>query len=283
MSTVAPNTRPFGMDYGRYDGLLDFPRLAMHREQALFLAFRCTISWGYQDPFFMANFREAGNRGYCRMAYHVVYSNEDPTRQMDNLFRAVAGAWTEYDRFVLDDELEVGAHQSSIFRRTNTLRSMRDIIKARTGHFPAYYSRAEFINRNVDYRGISDMPLWLAQYMILPKGLTYAPEHPGPPTLPRGANKWLIHQTGDKLPNICGTAIGDSPVKMYQDYDRFNGTPEDVYRFFGRAKPVVEQPPQEHHVYLPIVANRAAPYTPEELSDKVDQLTARIAALEAKG
>lgn len=217
------NELPFGIDVSRYDGLLDWDKVRTHVPKIEFMALRATISWGYIDPFFSANWRACRQYGIPRMAYHVVYPAEIPERQYDNLMKAVKEDWSENDRMVLDVELEFGAHDVSVSRYTACVRRMADKIAGATGHMPILYSRAEFINRRLDFEYLDNLDLWLAQYLGV-----VGKEHPGPPTLPKGASDWLIHQTGDKLPNICATS-----GKQYQDYNRWNGVSMDILRYFG--------------------------------------------------
>ena len=227
--------RAFGIDVSNYDGLLNWAAIESHAPKVTFIAMRSTISWGYRDPFFLANWAEAGKRGYNRMAYHVIYPGEDPIRQVDNLFGAIGSDLTTHDRIVLDDELE---HDVTVSRHTYCTRKHADLIFSRTTHKPVLYSRAEYLNRRVDLQ-LLDLPLWLAQYLSKPLFSAYASEHPGPPILPKYATSWLIHQTGDKLPPFCATT-----TKAYQDYDRWNGTEEAVNKFFGR---------EQYTIYLPVI------------------------------
>lgn len=229
--SVANTVRAFGIDVSRHDGLIDWSRVLSHPEQIVFMAFRCTVSWGYRDPFFVANYRDAYNYGIARMAYHVVYPSESAIRQADNLFGHLGTMFLSTDRLVLDVELEDGIHNVSVSKYTQTIRAMADIILSRTGNLPILYSRAEFLNRRVDMLQLQDLDLWLAQYLKKPQNAEYAQEHPGPPDLPRHTKNWLIHQTGHETPNICATS-----GKKYQDYNRWNGTTEDVLRYFGLKK-----------------------------------------------
>ena len=47
-----------------------------------------------------------------------------------------------------------------------------------------------------------------------------------PPPLPRGVSDWLIHQTTSH-----GKSIG--APSYYMDYDRWNGTSDDIMAYFG--------------------------------------------------
>ena len=261
-------TRAFGIDVSKYDGFLNWDAIDKHIPRVTWIDFRCTISWGYRDPFFMANWKEAKARGYNRAAYHVDYPEQDPIRQMDNLFGHIGNDLTGNDRFVLDDEVEGGEHDISVARHTATIRKMADIIFARTLTKPRLYSRAEFLNRKVDVTQLLDLDLHLAQYLSKPLLAAYANEHPGPPALPKNAEKWLVHQTGDKLPPFCA-----GTTKQYQDYDRWNGDEAAVNKYFGR---------DDHTVYLPVVIAAPDPHIAQletarnKLSDAKAGLLAQI-------
>jgi len=227
--------KAFGIDVSRYDGFLRWDAVDAHIPRVTFIAFRCTISWAYRDPFFAANWAEAGKRGYNRMAYHVVYPNEDATKQADNFFTHL-GKYDEHDRFVLDVEVE---HDASLLKYTKTVSDIAQIFERNTGMLPILYSRAEFIQRRLLFRNLPKMHLWLAQYLKPKPGSIYADEHPGPPVLPKGASTWLIHQTGKDCRAFCA-----STDKKYQDYNRWNGDEKAVNEYFGRvkeSKPTIEE------------------------------------------
>lgn len=232
------DTRAFGIDVSKYDGLLNWDAIDKHVPKVTWIDFRCTISWGYRDPFFMANWKEARVRGYNRAAYHVDYPEQDPIRQIDNLFAHIGNELTSNDRFILDDEVEGGEHDVSMLRHTATIRKMADLIFARTLTKPRLYSRAEFLTRKVDMTQLPDLDLHLAHYLTKPLLAAYANEHPGPPALPKDATKWLVHQTGDKLRPFCA-----GTTKQYQDYDRWNGDESAVNKYFGRSENVIPLPP----------------------------------------
>jgi GH25 family lysozyme M1 (1,4-beta-N-acetylmuramidase) len=87
------------------------------------------------------------------------------------------------------------------------------------------YSRAGWVNQYLAGAAwLDDYDWWLATY------LTSGAEHPGPPVLPKGVTSWLIHQTSSH-----GKGIGSESGNM--DYDRWNGTVEDVYAYAGISQP----------------------------------------------
>lgn len=227
------DTRPFGIDVSRYDGLLNWNAVKAHVPKVHFVAMRSTISWGYRDPFFVANW-VAGKGRVLRAAYHVIYPGEDATRQYDNIMTTLNGNIGELP-IVIDAELDHGLPKATI---TRTTRRLADKIIAATHKHPILYSRANWIDAHLNLAELPDLPLWLAHYLKVPLFGKYAPEHPGPPILPKGATTYAIHQTGDHLPTFCATT-----TKAHQDYDRWNGTVESLYKFAGKT--VLEQPVEQ--------------------------------------
>ena len=259
---------PFGLDVSRWDGLLNYDQLAKYSETVepvIFMAYRATISWGYKDPFFVANFKGAGKQ-YLRMAYHVVYPAENAQRQVDNLMEQInlAGFDPAHDRLILDAELDHGASRTAI---TKSIYDHAAMIQGKVGRLPILYARTEWLNRLTYPQNLTHLDLHLAQYLNRAPLAKYAKEHPGPPhPLPTGHTKWLIHQTSDKTPNICAGPL-DGKVKDFQDYNRWNGTAMNVYQYFGYSG----QPEPEPE-----------PPAPQTVEERLKNLEARVSKLENK-
>ena len=230
-------TRRFGLDFSRHDGFIDWKKLLAHVPLVDFVAMRCCISYEYRDPVFLANWNKAGELGLNRIAYHVVYPGESPLAQIKNLAGHLRGVFDPaQDRIAWDEELEHGFDKA---RHTATLVELNRLASLELNqatHLLPLYSRTEFLRRLVDLTRLGN-PLWLAQYLLLPPGATYAPEHAGPPTLPTGRT-YLIHQTGHQLPNICATTD-----KRYQDYNRWNPRGITIEQFFNRVTVTPPPPP----------------------------------------
>lgn len=222
--------RAFGIDISKYqtsqDGKkrMDFEAVRKHTPKVTFVAARVGVSWSYKDPQFDYYWEEMARIKTNRMAYFVPYFGESALTQMDFCFKALEGKtdW-KYDRLALD--LEVAGINPRERITATTLKCL-DIVKARTGMYPVIYTRANWMNTYVDTSVLPKLHYWLAQYKAPRIYPLYTPEHPGPPDLPKGADTWLIHQTGDKCKGI-GSA------SYFMDYNRFNGTEADVQRFFG--------------------------------------------------
>ncbi len=233
-------TRAFGLDISKYqssaDGtkLMDFNAVTAHTEEVVFIAARAGVSWSYKDPRFDYYWAEMARIKVCRMAYFVPYFGESALSQMDALFKILEGKvnWN-YDRLVLDLEVP-GINPRE--RITATTLKCLDICRSRTGRYPVIYSRASWVNTYLNISQLPTLDWWFAQYKPSLLWPLYTPEHPGPPDLPKGVSTYLMHQTGDKCKGI-GT------VSYYMDYDRWNGTKQDVLRYFGNKVEASPEPP----------------------------------------
>ena len=221
--------KAFGIDISRYnysaDGSKkpDFDRV---KRKTSFVAVRAGISWGYADPWFSYSWENL--KGTNRLAYHVPYFGESAQAQADNIFKIVSGDWV-HDRLVIDAELDHGLSKYQITKTTNELLK---ICKARTGMYPIIYSRANWIDAHLNVADLPDIDWWLANYLWPRPYPLYTPEHPGPPAMPKGVTKWLIHQTGERY---SGSEVG--VASYYVDSNRWNGDVGDVMDYFNANEP----------------------------------------------
>lgn len=262
------DTRVFGLDVSNYDGLINWGAVEAHIPEIAFMGFRSTISWGYRDPFFKANWA-SGKGKVLRTAYHVVYPGEDAIRQYDNIMATLDGDIGELP-ITIDAELDHGLPKATI---TRTVRALADKIIQATHRHPFLYSRGNWIDQFLYVGEFTDLPLWLATYLSKPWWAKYAVEHPGPPILPNGATTYAIHQTGDKMAPICSTT-----TKAYQDYDRWNGDKASLLKFAGVAEITPPQPtPQPADLRFEVLRDmnvRAGPST--DFADVGDLKTGQI-------
>ena len=247
----------FGNDLSRFnisaDGKIrpDPVAFLANPEYISFVAYRATISWGYQDAWFQwywTYFSKQLDAG--RVAYSVPYGGEPAVAQMDNFFRALGNDVDfDHDRLCLDLEV-AGPTTNTKWVWTKTLNSMLAICKSRTGMYPLNYSRANWVDEHLQVADLPpDLDWWLSQYLnrrLWP--FVYTPEHPGPPALPRGVKTWLVHQTAEYTPSI-----GISGRK-YMDYNRWNGDACAVRRYFrldgGVVIPEPPEPPKPDYLFV---------------------------------
>ena len=238
----------FGIDISKYntspDGKHkpDFDAIAAHQPEVVFIAMRSGISWGYQDPWFSYYFQEVTRINRVRMAYHVLYPGQPAQAQMDNFFRILGDIPFDKVPLVLDLELHHNQTKSTITRCTA---ESVNILTRRTGLIPFIYSRAGWINQYVKVADLPPVYWWLAQYRYsLPYPL-FTPEYTSPPDLPTGVNRWTVHQSA-----MRGQSIG-AKAMYYMDYNRWNGSKEDVLDFVGE-KPSLKECSSSKPIICPV-------------------------------
>lgn len=243
---------PFGVDLSQHnaswDGerIPDFDQFKRHTPEVQFVAMRTGVSWGYRDKLFPRYFSEALGLGLCNLPYHVLYPSADAIRQMDAFLEILKNARLEELRLVLDVELAQGKTKLHI---TRVLKESLEYLKQATGRYPIVYSRALWVNENLQVEDLPTVDWWLAQYIRSLDTPLYTPEYPCPPLLPRAVRQWLIHQTTQRGPAIGG-------VGYYMDYNRWNGSPEQLLAYFGKEKAVpalcpIDQLPCQRAVKTP--------------------------------
>lgn len=224
--------KAFGIDISSYqygeNKLVDFDRMKAEGK-VKFVGCRASISWGYTDKWFARNWSELRRIDMPRLAYHVVYFDEDTKKQTDHFLRLAE--LREGEKLVLDLELEDGLSRSTI---TKTTLGIIEEIRKETGMLPVLYSRALWMNEFLIQEEFpKDIELWLAQYLNPKAYPEFTEEHPVPPMMPAVLKNWKFHQTAEKG---SGEAVGVG--SYYCDYDRFNGDESVLLAWFG--KPVVE-------------------------------------------
>ena len=223
--------KPFGVDISSYQGAnINYDLM---KQKTKFVAVRAGISWGFEDPVFAQSWQAL--KGHNRIAYHVLYPSQDVTMQVNWLFDILsrAGFDAETDRLAIDIELWQGQTPQRVTEATT---QMYDQVTERTGRKPIIYSAAWFVNpRMIVTPKLAAADWWLANYP--PKGSAPGVEHPGPPILPRGVTKWLIHQTSE---TGIGKNVGLPSGAI--DTNRWNGTDDDVRAYFGLIEPPTEPP-----------------------------------------
>lgn len=219
--------KAFGIDISAYQyaegKLIDFDWMK-EKGPVKFAACRAGISWGYTDKWFARNWSELRRVNLPRMAYHVVYFEEDAQRQVDHFLKLTAPQKGE--KLVLDLELDHGSSKAVI---TSATRKAVEAIERSVGQKPVLYSQAMWLDEKVAQEELpADIELWLAQYLYPRPAPEYTEEHPGPPRLPKVLKNWKFHQTGERG---SGSAVGVG--SRYCDYDRFNGDEKAMRKWFG--------------------------------------------------
>lgn len=224
------DTRAFGIDLSRWDfsqpdGIIIAPNWLgiLEALNPTFVAGRATVSWAYVDPVFLRLWPQIK---VPRFAYGVIYPDQPVKSQTDHFLSTVGDNW-ELAYPVQDAELDRGVPVNQI---TDAILQWQANIQAAIGKRPLLYSRAGWIDQYTRNDGWRAREIWwLANYLN-----DATREHPGPPTMPNGVDTYLIHQTCQKYPVPSGVT-----ARLYTDSDRWNGTLDDVHKFFGQP---IEQP-----------------------------------------
>ncbi|MEA4812371.1 MAG: glycoside hydrolase family 25 protein [Anaerolineaceae bacterium] len=221
----------FGIDLSRYNASADmksqpnFDAICRHEPKVDFIGLRTGQSWGYTDPAFTSFYVQAEAARLCILPYHVIFPAEPALRQVAAFLKILDGIDIAQLRLVLDVELDHGQTRMVI---TNTLARCLEQLKMETGRYPIVYSRASWIERYLLLSELPEVDWWLAQYYFRKPFPEFTYEYPCPPALPKGLNRWLIHQTAERGPSIGGPGT-------YMDYNRWNGGRESLLAYFGRS------------------------------------------------
>mgnify|MGYP005819722359 CR=1 FL=1 len=224
----------FGVDISHYQGLVNFNTIAAHQPKVTFIAAKASEGANVKDDQFDRNWAEMKRINVCRMAYHYVRFQYSASVQKENLLSATTDWDWEHDRLVLDFEQE----SSTPAQITDLANTLMALLRTVTGRLPILYSRAEWVNRKmIVSRMPNNVDWWLANYLRPLPEPQNTPEMTPPPTLPYGVTRWLIHQTGDHC-----SPFGVQSAHL--DYDRWNGSEQDVRTYFGygeQEEPTLEQ------------------------------------------
>ena len=221
--------KPLGLDLSKYqssaDGtqLMQFGKLAELTDDPVhFIIVRSGVSYAYKDPMFDYYWAEIAKLKLLRGYYHVVYFGESIKDQMEWMLK-IANPGPN-DLPVLD--LEVASYFPKPVITEVTLGCMH-YLKEKLGRFPMLYSRASWVDVNLDVANNPELvnaDWWIAHY-----NLGVGTERKIAPALPKGVKKYKIHQTSDKMP---GAKFGAKST--YIDTNRYNGTLEELRNFWGK-------------------------------------------------
>ena len=230
--------KPFGLDYSRWQGTVDWDAVAINKRNVKFAGIRCTINESYVDPQGERNMKECVRVGINPAPYWVQHPNNlrGVKPQVDNFFNTLTKWGFDITKLysVPDIELHAGVHKCSPEHWQRQLRDGLIYAEALSGVKPIIYSRASFIDHYVTGLWPHTPPAWLNNYDWW---LAHYPwqagvEHLGPPKLPKGVTreKCKIHQTTGS-----GTPFGVESKAL--DYNRwqFDQAHLDKYFDFGAA------------------------------------------------
>lgn len=250
-----------GIDVSHYDDVVDWPLLA--RSRVAFAIVKSSQGDYYRDDKCNNHLAGAQSAGLRRGIYHWVDPQCSPLRQVNFLLDATLGL--DYEFICLDVEqhapwlaaypakpisrkvmVKPGQKGNWIRKQTavsvtfpprqisDCAEKMVRLLKVRVDVPLVIYTRVSFITEYARpmLKWLPDLPLWLAQYPLLPVPkvkLTWENLHEiqprqAAPLLPFGCSTWTFWQwSGDRL-RLPGTK---SPL----DLNFFNGGSEDLDDF----------------------------------------------------
>jgi lysozyme len=168
-------TDPVGIDVSHYSGAIDWKAVAAQRPAFVYL--KATEGIDVADPSFAEHWRQLGELGIPRGAYHFYVTEDDPEQQA-RFFLSVARPATGDLPPVVD--VETLGHGTTGSPAPG-LRRYLDLVERETGRVPVIYTGPRFWNSHFD-GSFARYQLWVAEYGV------------AEPTLPAGWTEWLLWQ-----------------------------------------------------------------------------------------
>ena len=214
-------TEAHGIDVSRYQGTINWGSVKADPFKPEFAAIRATVGDYYSDPEYRTNYLAATNAGFIATAYHVIRMHVGIESQVNRLFNFLGDDIPPYP-LCMDCETTDGKNPREI---ENIIRSVCELVEARTNKTPIIYTGDWWWNPNVPRNNwCQRYPLWVALYGTALR-------------LPADWNDWLIWQYSS-----TGRLNG---INANVDLNRWNGTSEDMFNFFGvETPPEPPEPPQ---------------------------------------
>lgn len=253
-------TYPLGLDVSSYQRTMDWQRAIS--TGARFAFCKATEGASWVDPQFAANWSELRRLGLPHGAYHFFR----PAQSLSQIELFVETVKPEaHERLVLDVENNGGLSRADLTRKVV---EAVEIIYARSGRYPILYSRASFLNSNVNVGDLPKLDYWLAQYRYpLPYPFFTEPYPTEKLVMPYGVRPEQVkfHQSSEK-----GNGRRRGAQSYYIDLDTFLGTEDGLAAYFGAAIVPEPEPLYEARVTADVLNVRSSP----EIADNVvGQLT----------
>lgn len=205
----------WGIDVSRHQGPdINWPKVKA--AGCSFAAIRATISWGYTDAWFARNREGVKAAGIPWTAYHVVYPDQSPERQIRHFIDTVGEKPPM--PLVLDVELDRGMTPQAI---TVNLKECSEWVRKLDGRLPIIYTGKWWWDQHTEPQTLTYPiyhSLWVADY-----------RDRGEPALPRDWQDWLFWQKSDRgaVDGIAGNV----------DLDVFNGDESAFHKWLTSHAP----------------------------------------------
>ncbi|MCP2336056.1 glycoside hydrolase family 25 protein [Actinomadura rupiterrae] len=166
---------PHGIDVSSFDQGIDW-----RSGDLAFGIAKATEGRTLDDPGFAQNWKELGQYGKVRGAYHYAHPDNDPVQEADHFVRVVQQqGLKDGDLLMLDLEDSDGRSTQAVNAWAKT---WLERVTQQTGVKPFFYSSWSFAQQYG--AGLGDYPLWVAHYG----------EDAGQVTPPAPWTSWTLHQ-----------------------------------------------------------------------------------------
>lgn len=261
----ANRTERFGIDQARYQPNTDYSVMASAAIPPVFGAARSSISWGYTDSWCEHHLKGYKSIGINeRLAYHVLFPQEDAQAQVNRAVKAVVDAGIDPAKIVPVEDAEL-VHDETAWDITMQIERMLPMYQASAyGRKPVIYTRPQWVNQNMlpfaDW--YEDVIWWMAAYTFTGReaneGLLAANMERYCPAIP--LENVLFFQTSERGK---GSAYGAASESI--DYDRFRGSHSDWLNFWGIQTPPPPPPPDRLPIKVTVPAGKAVVEVVEEI------------------
>ena len=200
------NYKVHGIDVSHHQGTIDWQAVKATETQNYpirFVFMKATEGGDYKDRRFAENFRQAGEVGLMRGAYHFYNPNSDPIRQADFFISQV-----KLEKGDLAPVLDIERKPRSQAQLQADLVKFLNRLEQHYGVKPIIYTSYKYMTRYLNTPEFDNYPLWIAHYYV--DTLSY-----------EGAWQFWQHTDYGTVPGI------DESV----DLNVFNGSLDELQRY----------------------------------------------------
>lgn len=216
----AANTRLFGIDVSKYQGVIDWQRVKAAGVNYAFL--KASEGSSLKDKSFVANRAGTKSSGIPSGGYHFFRPTVAVSTQISNFVSVIGSMQVGELPPVLDLEVPDSWRNLSLNQRVKIVRQWLDGVETALGVRPIVYLSLSFAGDILgSQKWLQDYILWLAHYTKAANPKTPEPWKSGP-----GWTFWQYSETG----RVSG--INDGLV----DLNRFNGDAVALDKLLWKAK-----------------------------------------------
>jgi GH25 family lysozyme M1 (1,4-beta-N-acetylmuramidase) len=145
-----------GIDLSDYQGIVDFKALKNDGNEIVYI--KTTEGRTWQETNFRTYYNQAIAAGLKVGFYHFLRNNSMKD-EVDNVL-SIIGNLPFHCKLAIDCEVTLGQSKQKI---TGNIRQFYDLMKSK-GIECVLYTYLSFLNDNIDYSQLTDIPIWIANY-----------------------------------------------------------------------------------------------------------------------